>query len=1108
MKRGEPAAAIEAYAAVAAQFSRGGFDAKAVAIFKQILKVDAQNLDAHVKLGEHFQRMGLASDAMRELNEAVRICQERGLKREAFDLLKRIAALDPANIPNRLRLADLLARENLLEEARGEYHSLLDQVQGSQEPAHVLRVAEQLMRVFPEDDRGVPAWVRSKLALGEGDAALRHLKKLLATSSDNIALREQLVEVYRARGDQGMVRSTYREIAELHKRRGDHEAARDILQRFVPVETFETTDPLTSPSLILEETASDRTRSAPGERGRASPLDESDEPDETPFSLESASFAQETGDLGTPSPWNGTPPPELRDEPPAPARPEPVSARRPAAPPTREPSRTPPPPVQKPPPPARAPAPAPTRMPAPPTRMPAAPTRMPAPPTRTPAPPTRMPAPPTRRPAPPPARTPPPPNLRPAAASRVPTTKKPEPVRPAKEAPRGESSREAPHRSPNTTPVGDSLREVLAEARVSLVFGDLQDARRRAEAALRLDARSAVAKDLLDKVAAAEKQAGSSAELSDPSLPDLEIVLEDDADQDDDFASVEPPAGLIAIANAETRRADVSPLADESFEVDIDVEIDADLEGGAEDDDEESREEPAAASGSGTTPPLRAQDEFEELDFDLEAAARRAGRRARAPDLDRPERASAKSVRREDPAAAAALDHEIRALEEAAASWSGAESGAAASRETLIDLHTPPKTGDSWFETSQSVSESMEEADFYLENDMIDEAERAYRQVLERVPQHPGAQARLGEIARKRGQPVDREAGLADSLPLRETVVPVSADQEPVVNPELTQPEFAFEEPLVRAELTQPAISMKMPEPPQELLMPEPFEPVLPPEPLTLDPLGEADETPTAATPEVSARPAPTRKRAEPAPAAHDEFRLELLLDEDDDEPPAPDSRAAKRPAPAAAARLDESPERLDAGELFRELPGGAEEAFARALDLPGRRREEDDEEEGDLDLAALLEADAGSSAGEPQTFDQVLEAFKRGIQQQFSADDAPAHYDLAIAYKEMGLVSEAVEQLGIVERAVGLGIEGLALLAACKLELDRPQEAAGHLSQALVMTDESDDAVVALRYDLGEALLRAGKRGEALDNFRKAAAIDAGYRDVKARIAELAAGT
>src|SRR5690606_23272737 len=51
---------------------------------------------------------------------------------------------------------------------------------------------------------------------------------------------------------------------------------------------------------------------------------------------------------------------------------------------------------------------------------------------------------------------------------------------------------------------------------------------------------------------------------------------------------------------------------------------------------------------------------------------------------------------------------------------------------------------------SRQIEEDLEEAGFYLEQDLLDEAEAIYLRVLARAPNHPGALLRIGEIAVRR----------------------------------------------------------------------------------------------------------------------------------------------------------------------------------------------------------------------------------------------------------------------------------------------------------------------------------------------------------------------
>jgi tetratricopeptide (TPR) repeat protein len=252
LKKGDKGKAIQTYTDVADMFSRGGFDAKAVAIYKQILRVEEESLEARTKLGECFQRMGLTSDALREFQDAFKICQKRELKREAFELLRRLASLDPSNVANRLNLAGLFAREGLVDDAKREFTSLLEEVRRQTGADLVIRVAEQMLHAFPDSREALEALAWGKLSTGAHGDAVKLLKPALAKYPDDIPLRETLVSAYEGVGDEKASKGVWREIAELYKRRGDLDKSREILQRHAAVAEFGGEES-TTPSLLLTD---------------------------------------------------------------------------------------------------------------------------------------------------------------------------------------------------------------------------------------------------------------------------------------------------------------------------------------------------------------------------------------------------------------------------------------------------------------------------------------------------------------------------------------------------------------------------------------------------------------------------------------------------------------------------------------------------------------------------------------------------------------------------------------------------------------------------------------------------------------------------------------
>ena len=121
LKRGQNDDAIAAYLKVADQFMRDGFDAKAVALYKQVTKIDPKRIDVYIPLADLYQRLGLTTDAMAALQTAAEAYQRDGRRREALELLRRMASLDPTNTTSRLKVAELLQGEGLGDEALVEF---------------------------------------------------------------------------------------------------------------------------------------------------------------------------------------------------------------------------------------------------------------------------------------------------------------------------------------------------------------------------------------------------------------------------------------------------------------------------------------------------------------------------------------------------------------------------------------------------------------------------------------------------------------------------------------------------------------------------------------------------------------------------------------------------------------------------------------------------------------------------------------------------------------------------------------------------------------------------------------------------------------------------
>jgi tetratricopeptide (TPR) repeat protein len=124
--------------------------------------------------------------------------------------------------------------------------------------------------------------------------------------------------------------------------------------------------------------------------------------------------------------------------------------------------------------------------------------------------------------------------------------------------------------------------------------------------------------------------------------------------------------------------------------------------------------------------------------------------------------------------------------------------------------------------------------------------------------------------------------------------------------------------------------------------------------------------------------------------------------------------------------------------------------------------------------------------------------------------EDLETHYNLGIAFREMGLLEEAISEFQKVAKATDRGrafpyvMQCCTLLGLAFMEKGQPGIAAIWYERALRTPGNDPESMLALRYDLGVAQETAGEQDAALKSFSQVYAMNIDYRDVAERIAAL----
>jgi len=210
---------------------------------------------------------------------------------------------------------------------------------------------------------------------------------------------------------------------------------------------------------------------------------------------------------------------------------------------------------------------------------------------------------------------------------------------------------------------------------------------------------------------------------------------------------------------------------------------------------------------------------------------------------------------------------------------------------------------------------------------------------------------------------------------------------------------------------------------------------------------------------------------------------------------------AAEEDSTAPLPLLDESgePEALGVGRLDLRREARTDAADSEFIDLFELIRPE----ERPTDTRFRIEERA-PTGDEDRDFAELLAQFKAKLAEAVPEDDAASHYDLGLAFREMGLVDEAIGEFQRALRAGDARLKILEELGQCFIEKGQYNVAVKVLARALQLQHEDDLELIGVYYHLGRAYEALGQGHEARDAYERVIGLDMTFRDVAERIGEL----
>ncbi len=209
---------------------------------------------------------------------------------------------------------------------------------------------------------------------------------------------------------------------------------------------------------------------------------------------------------------------------------------------------------------------------------------------------------------------------------------------------------------------------------------------------------------------------------------------------------------------------------------------------------------------------------------------------------------------------------------------------------------------------------------------------------------------------------------------------------------------------------------------------------------------------------------------------------------------------------------------------LYDDARAILEEQLARSPNHPlilERLADLDSEERGlepvpvdrSFDIAASLGAldeqgpgplDTSGRDSEQIDVEALFAQFKEGVAQQASVDDGQSHYDLGLAYREMGRTDDAIREFAVAASDPKRQCVCQSMIGTIEMERGRSDEAIAAFMLGLRAEQRTSEQEMVLEFEIGVAheAKRSGQEAQAY--YQRVARRDPNYRDVSERIRRL----
>ena len=222
--------AISEYEAIGKYYADNAFYLKAIAVYKQVQKLDPDNIKISYNLATLNEKQGLTGNALAEYSRVYSYYDKSGKSAEALSILESMMALDPENLNTRLKFAETRCAAGGKDNAYNDFVQIALLLRQRGDDTAFNQVCDRVRYLFPEKTDFALELAIAQLQSGDAAKAVPILREIAKKDQSNLKAWQLLAEALRSTGEMEELKSLLQKIirlfpAELSPRQGLIECA-------------------------------------------------------------------------------------------------------------------------------------------------------------------------------------------------------------------------------------------------------------------------------------------------------------------------------------------------------------------------------------------------------------------------------------------------------------------------------------------------------------------------------------------------------------------------------------------------------------------------------------------------------------------------------------------------------------------------------------------------------------------------------------------------------------------------------------------------------------------------------------------------------------------